>query len=55
MNTTVGILDPPLGNMRLQVVKLVSALLVRNSPAIAQEVIGLNMFNTIIVSVAVLR
>lgn len=37
--------------MRLQVVKLLSALLVRNSPAIAKEIVMLDMFNTLIVSV----
>lgn len=47
MDTTVGLLDPPLGNMRLQVVKLFAALLIRNSPAIAREVVTLDVFNTL--------
>lgn len=50
MPTTVGVLDPPLGNMRLQVVKLASALLARNSPAVAREIVMLDMFTTLIVS-----
>ena len=50
MLTTVGMLEPPLGNMRLQVVKLISALLVRSSSSIEQEVVVLGMFNTLIVS-----
>ena len=55
MPTTVGVLDPPLGNMRLQVVKLASALLARNSPAIANEIVMLDMFNTLIVSLVALK
>lgn len=50
MQTTMGVLDPPLGNVRLQVVKLLSALLGRNSPSVAREVVVLDMFNTVIVS-----
>jgi hypothetical protein len=51
ITTTVGVLEPPLGNMRLAVAKLLSALLARNSPAIAKEIVMLDMFSTLIVSI----
>ena len=53
MLTTFGTLDPPLGNTRLQVVRLFSALLMCNDPIIAQEVVKLQLFNTLMVSVCV--
>ncbi|KAJ8032086.1 Serine/threonine-protein phosphatase 6 regulatory subunit 3 [Holothuria leucospilota] len=37
MHTTVGKLEPPFGNVRLQVCKLISSLLVTNTPAINSE------------------
>ena len=49
MNTTVGVLDPPLGNIRLQIVKLMSALLSKATSAIAAEIVVLDMFSTLIV------
>ncbi|XP_019861189.1 PREDICTED: serine/threonine-protein phosphatase 6 regulatory subunit 3-like [Amphimedon queenslandica] len=39
MVTTVGVLDPPLGNMRLQVVRLFSALLYSHDTRIQKEII----------------
>ena len=51
MHTTVGILDPPLGNTRLQVVRLMSAVLQCSSTSIANEVIRLKTFTNLLVSV----
>ena len=39
MSTTFGLLDPPLGNMRLQVVRLFSALLHTHDSRIQKEII----------------
>lgn len=50
MKTSVGVLDPPLGNTRLQVVRLFSALLMCNDATIAKEVIQLQLFSTLLVS-----
>ena len=52
MHTTVGILDPPLGNTRLQVVRLMSAVLQCSSTSIANEVIRLKTFTNLLVSVS---
>ena len=49
MLTTVGQLDPPLGNTRLQIVRLFSALLQCPSELVAQEFIKLRSFNTLMV------
>lgn len=39
MITTVGLLDPPLGNMRLQVVRLFSSLLHTQDTRVQREII----------------
>ena len=39
MITTVGMLDPPLGNMRLQVVRLFSSLLHTQDTRVQREII----------------
>lgn len=48
MNCTFGPLDPPLGNTRLHVVKLISAILITNTPHINQQLSELQVFNTLL-------
>uniref|UniRef100_A0AAR2JYI7 Protein phosphatase 6, regulatory subunit 3 n=1 Tax=Pygocentrus nattereri TaxID=42514 RepID=A0AAR2JYI7_PYGNA len=48
--TTWGVLDPPVGNTRLNVVRLVASLLQANTHIINQELINLNMLGVILVS-----
>ena len=50
MHTTAGPLDPPLGNTRLQVVRLFAAILQCGNVPISKEVIRLSTFSTLIVS-----
>lgn len=52
MYTTAGPLDPPLGNTRLQVVRLFAAILQCGNDSIFDEVIRLSTFSTLIVSTA---
>ena len=49
MLTTVGVLDPPLGNTRLQVVKLFCALLQCNDSTANREIAALKTFSTLMV------
>ncbi|KAJ8417678.1 hypothetical protein AAFF_G00225210 [Aldrovandia affinis] len=42
LKSTWGVLDPPVGNARLHVVRLVASLLQTNTPTINQELIQLN-------------
>ena len=49
MVTTVGCLDPPLGNTRLQVVKLFCALLQRNDAQVNRQVAELHTFSILMV------
>ncbi|XP_064193173.1 serine/threonine-protein phosphatase 6 regulatory subunit 3-like isoform X1 [Anguilla rostrata] len=42
LKSTWGVLDPPVGNARLHVVRLVASLLQANTPTISQELIRLN-------------
>lgn len=51
LNTTWGVLDPPVGNTRLNVVRLVTSLLQTNTHIINQELIALNTLGVILVSV----
>ena len=51
MVTTVGTLDPPLGNTRLQVVKLFSSLLHCNESRISAEIARLKTFSVLMVRV----
>lgn len=45
MNCTFGKLDPPLGNTRLHVVKLLSAILLTNTPNMNHQLAKLQIFN----------
>ncbi|XP_048578383.1 serine/threonine-protein phosphatase 6 regulatory subunit 3 isoform X2 [Nematostella vectensis] len=47
MTTTVGILDPPLGNARLQIAKLLSSILGTNSDSINQELASLGTMSVL--------
>ena len=49
MLTTVGVLDPPLGNTRLQVVKLFCALVQCNDAKTNREFATLKTFSTLMV------
>ncbi|KAL4593332.1 serine/threonine-protein phosphatase 6 regulatory subunit 3 isoform X1, partial [Arapaima gigas] len=48
MKTTWGVLDPPVGNARLNVVRLVASLLQTNTHIINLELIDLNTFGVIL-------
>ncbi|XP_051916809.1 serine/threonine-protein phosphatase 6 regulatory subunit 3 isoform X4 [Hippocampus zosterae] len=48
MRTTWGVLDPPVGNARLHVVRLVVSLLQTNTPCISKELIHLNTLGVIL-------
>ncbi|XP_026283493.1 serine/threonine-protein phosphatase 6 regulatory subunit 3 isoform X1 [Frankliniella occidentalis] len=48
VKTTVGTLDPPLGNTRLQVARLVAALIAVNNPAINQELANLGTIEVLL-------
>lgn len=50
MKTTWGVLDPPVGNTRLNVVRLVASLLQSNTHSINTELINLNTLGVILVS-----
>lgn len=54
MKTTWGVLDPPVGNTRLSVVRLVASLLQSNTHSINVELINLNTLGVILVSVFVI-
>ena len=49
LQTTWGILDPPLGNTRLHVVKLLASSLSTNNTALQDEIIELGALNTMLV------
>lgn len=50
MPTSVGTLDPPLGNTRLQVAKLVTALVGANMHEVNVELASLGTIQTLLVS-----
>ena len=50
MLTTIGTLDPPLGNSRLQVAKLIAAVLATNSDTINAELANLGTVQVLLVS-----
>lgn len=50
LQTTWGILDPPLGNTRLHVVKLLASSLGTNNIALQNEIIELSALDTMLVS-----
>lgn len=49
LRTTCGILAPPLGNTRLHVVKLLASALSANDAALTQELLALDVPNTMLV------
>lgn len=49
MKTTWGVLDPPVGNTRLNVIRLISSLLQTNTNNVNQELIELNSIGVILV------
>lgn len=49
MRTTWGSLAPPLGNTRLHVVKLLASALSANDAALTQELLALDVPNTMLV------
>ncbi len=53
MKTTWGVLDPPVGNTRLNVIRLVASLLQSNAHSINTELINLNTLGVILVSTSV--
>ena len=50
MSTSAGRLDPPLGNARLQLVRLLASLLLTNTPALNTALAQLGTLSTILVS-----
>ncbi|XP_034231929.1 serine/threonine-protein phosphatase 6 regulatory subunit 3 isoform X2 [Thrips palmi] len=48
VKTTVGTLDPPLGNTRLQVARLIAALIATNSPVMNQELANLGTIDVLL-------
>ena len=49
VKTTVGTLDPPLGNTRLQVAKLFAALVATNNPDVNTELANLGAIEVLLV------
>lgn len=49
MKTTWGILDPPVGNTRLNVIRLISSLLQTNTSSINGDLMELNSIGVILV------
>lgn len=54
MKTTWGVLDPPVGNTRLSVVRLVASLLQSNTHSINIELINLNTLGVVLVSASLI-
>lgn len=50
MKTTWGVLDPPVGNTRLNVIRLISSLLQTNTSSINGDLMELNSIGVILVS-----
>lgn len=50
MCTTAGVLEPPLGSTRLQVIKLVTTLILSNSSEVTNELVQLGTVKLILVS-----
>lgn len=48
MRTTAGVLDPPLGNTRLHIAKLLATVIAANHPAINKELAGLGTVETLL-------
>ena len=52
MVNTTGTLDPPFGNTRLQVMKLLVAMMSARSPELSAKLVEHDVFNTVLVSAA---
>lgn len=50
MPTTIGCLDPPLGNTRLQTVRLIAALVLTNTHTVNVELANLGTIKVLLVS-----
>ncbi|KAJ1523259.1 hypothetical protein ONE63_001138 [Megalurothrips usitatus] len=48
VKTTVGTLDPPLGNTRIQVARLIAALVATNNPSVNQELSNLGTIEVLL-------
>ncbi|XP_019865401.1 serine/threonine-protein phosphatase 6 regulatory subunit 3 isoform X2 [Aethina tumida] len=48
INTTVGVLDPPLGNTRLQIVRLLASIISSNNEELIQELVNLGTFQVML-------
>lgn len=48
IETTIGILDPPVGNTRLQVTKLIASLILSNNADLVQELISLGTLQVLL-------
>lgn len=48
MTTTIGVLDPPLGNTRVEVTKLLSVLVSNNNADINKELTALGTINVLL-------
>lgn len=48
VKTTIGCLDPPLGNIRLQIIKLISALFSINHSDVLREIINLGIMEVLL-------
>lgn len=48
MKTTIGLLDPPLGKTRVQVTKLLSALVANNNSEVNKELAELDTINVLL-------
>lgn len=55
MLTTIGTLDPPLGNARLQASKLIAAVLATNSDTINAELANLGTLRVLWVCIIIIR
>lgn len=51
MPTTIGCLDPPLGNTRLQTVRLIAALVLTNTHTVNVELANLGLIKVLLVSI----
>lgn len=46
--TTVGLLDPPVGNIRLQIIKLFACIISSNNDELLEEIIKLGTFQVLL-------
>ena len=55
MPTTLGALEPPLGNSRLQMVRLLASVLLTNTPSVLTEIANLGTLNVLFVSYLIIN